>query len=357
MPMKKELMKAYSRIAIFAAFIIAVVSVKCDLWAQAGAGKSSVLQIQQSATTTNPHFPQFVYPYRVLDGVHSTAEARALSGTISIQNFSPNFSEVLWVLVYWPNQCPKEKGSLENALVLWTDILKNPTQSTSTFPVNLHFPAPLPMTGCVGLVFGGGPSVRGDVVTMSADLSLTYEPTSSNSNTIVGVGGEYCFGQNWGCQNATTDDTMGFGVPISNLPPGHLVELYGNISDSTFDGSQLFGPLPTGKSWGATNDFYLLPGGCGQFGNNLNDSGFPNPVPLSTLYSWLPGDALHLESVPMNYRIPAGGTGVATLQKRVERIFPTPITVNSGDCMVVIYGRKGNGATDNETQVTAVIAP
>ena len=31
--------------------------------------------------------------------------------------------------------------------------------------------------------------------------------------------------------------------------------------------------------------------------------------------------------------------------------------VNSGDCMLVIYGRKGNGATDNETQVKVVLAP
>jgi len=33
------------------------------------------------------------------------------------------------------------------------------------------------------------------------------------------------------------------------------------------------------------------------------------------------------------------------------------VTVNSGDCMIVIYGRNGNGATDNETQVKALLAP
>ena len=59
----------------------------------------------------------------------------------------------------------------------------------------------------------------------------------------------------------------------------------------------------------------------------------------------------------MEYEIPSGKTGKATLQKRVEKIFSTPMTVNSGDCMVVIYGRTGNGATDNETQVKAVLEP
>ena len=149
---------------------------------------------------------------------------------------------------------------------------------------------------------------------------------------------------------------MGFGVPIT-LPAGRLVELYGDISDSTFDGTKNFGPLPTGKAWGAINDFYLLPGGCGRFGENLNDQGFPNPVSLSTLYSWLPDNNLYLESVPLEYKIPPTGTGKRSLQKPVERIFPVPVTVNAGDCLVVIYGRKGNGATDNETQVKALLAP
>jgi hypothetical protein len=173
---------------------------------------------------------------------------------------------------------------------------------------------------------------------------------------VIDLSGEYCFGQNWGCQNATVDDEMGFAVPIV-MQAGHLVELFGNISDSTFDGTQYFGPLPTDEVCGAVNDFYLLPGGCGKFGGNLNRQGFPNPVSLSTLYSWLPGNALQLESVPLEYKISSGGTGRATLQKAVERIFSVPVTVNSEDCLVVIYGRKGNGATDNETQVKAVLVP
>lgn len=347
-------MRTYWGMAIATAVVLLTVGGK--LWAQVVADKPAILHIQRSVSTWRTGFPQFVYSYRVLDGVRSAAAARALTGTISLENSSPNFSEVLWVLVSWQGKCPGDGGDLDNASVVWTDILKNPTQSTSTFPVNLQFPQPLPMTGCVGLVFAGGPLVKGKV-TMSADLSLTYAASSSTSNTIVDLSGEYCFGQNWGCQNQTTDDTLGFGVPVQLQSGGNLTELYGNVSDSTFDGTQNFGPLPAGKSWGAINDFYLLPGGCGKFENNLNDSGFPNPVPLATLYGWLPENAVHLQSVPMNYEIPEGGTAAATLQKPVQRIFRTPITVASGDCMVVIYGRKGDGATDNETQVHAVLAP
>jgi hypothetical protein len=340
---------------ILAAILFPVGLGKCDLWGQENAGTASVLHIRHSVTTSKPGFPQFLYMYHVLDGAKSAAAAQALTGTISLENYSSNFSEVLWLLAYWEGKCPVADKSLRGANFIWSDILKNPSQSVSEFRVDLHFPHPLPMTGCVGLVFGGGPAVEGEV-TMSTDLSLTYKPSSSNANTVIDLSGEYCFGQNWGCQNATTDDEMGFGVPIA-MPAGHLVELFGNISDSTFDGTQNFGPLPTGKAWGALNDFYLLPGGCGQFGENLNRQGFPNPVLLSTLYSWLPDNAVHLKSVPLEYKIPRGGTGKATLQKQVARMFSTPVTVNSGDCMVVIYGRKGDGATDNETQVKAVLAP
>jgi hypothetical protein len=193
---------------------------------------------------------------------------------------------------------------------------------------------------------------------MSADLNLRYKPViNSNPDTVLDVSGEYCFGQDWGCQNATAIDGEGFAVPFKMQTAGHLLELFGNISDSSFDGTQNFGPLPTGASWGAENDFYLLPGGCGIFEENLNSQGFPNPAPLSTLHNWLPHDALHLASVPLLDRISSGETGKATLQGKVENIFSVPVTVNAGDCMVVIYGRRGNGATDNETQVHALMAP
>lgn len=342
---------------ILAAVLISMGWGKYDLWGQANAnaGQPSVLHIQRSVTTRKTGFPQFLYMYHVLDGASSTGEARALTGTISLQNYSSNFSEVLWLLAYWQGKCPVDDQSLAGANFIWSAILKNPSQLTSNFPVNLDFPHPLPMTGCIGFAFGGGPLVAGKV-TMSTDLNLTYKPSNSVANTVIDLAGEYCFGQNWGCQNATTDDEEGFAVPIT-MPAGHLVQLFGNISDSTFDGTENFGPLPTDKAWGAVNDFYLLPGGCGQFGTNLNSQGFPNPALLTMLYSWLPDNAVHLVNVPLEYKIPSGESGRATLQKRVDRIFPVPVTVNAGDCVVVIYGRKGDGATDNETQVKALLAP
>jgi hypothetical protein len=350
-------MKACWRIICCAIFTFAGLGL-ADLWAQENAAEPSVLHIQQSTTTSQPLSPTFLAMYQVLDGAKSPAEALALTGTISLKNFDPAFSQVLWLLVYWQGECPAHDINLSRAAgFLWSDIVKNPSQSDSTFPVNLIFPHPLPMTGCVGLYYGGGAVLVQSKVTMSADLDLTYRSVKTpNPNTVLDVSGEYCFGQNWGCQNVTEIDGEAFAVPITMSTAGHLLELHGNISDSTFDGTKGFGPLPT-ASWGAINDFYLLPGGCGIFEENLNSQGVPNPVPLSTLHSWLPKDALHLASLPLVDRVSPGESSKAALQGQVENIFSVPVKVDSGDCMLVIYGRTGNGATDNETQVHAVMGP
>jgi hypothetical protein len=159
-----------------------------------------------------------------------------------------------------------------------------------------------------------------------------------------------------GCQNATAIDGEAFAVPTMFQTAGHLLEIYGDISDSTFDGTNNYGPLPTG-TWGSGNDFYLLPGGCGIFEKNLNSQGVPNPAPLSTLHGWLPKDALHLVSVPQVDRVAAGETSKVALQNKVETIFSVPVKVNAGDCMVTIFGRTGNGATDDETQVIGLMGP
>jgi hypothetical protein len=346
---------------VLAAMFVAVGCETLNLWGQQDASAPSVLHMQQTQTTSQGSqngFPTYLAMYHVLNGAKSSAEAVALTGTISLKNYDPTFSEVLWLLVYWQGECPVHDINLSSAAgIFWSDILKNPSHSDSTFTVNLDFPQGLPMTGCVGLYYGGGPLLQGKA-TMSANLDLTYRPLKNPSaNTVVDVGGgEYCFGQDEGCQNATVIDGEAFAVPVT-MQTGHLLEIYGNISDSTFDGTKSYGPIPTGASWGAVNDFYLLPGGCGIFEENLNSQGAPNPVPLSTLHSWLPPDALHLSSLPLIDRVSAGESSKAALQTQVENIFSVPVKVNSGDCLVAIFGRTGDGATDNETQVNGLMAP
>lgn len=354
-------MKKNRKIIILAAILSLANCGAGRAWSQSAS--LSILRMRQSDTTSKPGFPKYLSLYRVLDGAQSPARAHALRGTISVRNHTPYYSEVLWQLVYWKRNCPPPGLSLHPTLAgaasIWSGIVKNPSQSISSLAVNIHFPHPLPITGCLGLYHDGGPLMQG-AVTISADLRLSYRPVRSHRNTAqskaIDLSGEYCFGQGWGCQNATKNNREGFAVPVK-LPAGHLAELSGNVSDSAFDGTSALGPLPTGKAWGAVNDFYLLHSGCGRFEANLNPKGFPNPAPLAALRSWLPADAVHLASVTLHRAIAPGKTGRAALQQQVEKIFPQPLAIRAGDCIVVIYGRTGNGATDNETQMRAILAP
>ena len=139
-PRVKPNMIAHRRMLILAAILIG--HGVGNLWAQEYAANPSVLHIQHSVTTSKTGFPQFLYMYHVLRGAKSAAEVQALTGTISLKNYSSNFSEVLWLLAYWNGKCPLNDQSLRGANFIWSDILKNPSRSLSEFPVDLRFPHP-----------------------------------------------------------------------------------------------------------------------------------------------------------------------------------------------------------------------
>jgi hypothetical protein len=127
-------MSGERRVVMMAVVLISMGWGTSELCGQENAGQASVLHIQHSESVSKPGFPQFLYMYRLLDGAQSQADPMALTGTISLKNFSPNFSEVLWLLAYWRGKCPVDDHSLEGAIFLWSDILKNPSQSLSLIP-------------------------------------------------------------------------------------------------------------------------------------------------------------------------------------------------------------------------------
>ena len=91
-------MRSYWRLVTLVTVLISAGWATPKAEAQDSAGQSSVLHMQRSVTTSQLGFPTFIYMYPVLDGVNSTASAQALTGTIALENYSPNFSEVLWLL-------------------------------------------------------------------------------------------------------------------------------------------------------------------------------------------------------------------------------------------------------------------
>jgi hypothetical protein len=115
-----------------------------DVKAQEAPPNPAVLHIEQSQTTSQPNFPTFLGMYHVLDGAKPQADSMALTGTLSLKNYDPTFSEVLFLIVYWQGTCPADDVNLTQAAgIIWSDILKNPSLSDSTLTYEFQFPEAL----------------------------------------------------------------------------------------------------------------------------------------------------------------------------------------------------------------------
>jgi hypothetical protein len=293
-------------------------------------------------------FPTAWYGFPI-DGTQSFS---SLSGTVSIQQVDNLYSEVLFILQYLPSgACPSGRWPSSTpefgppgAVGIGQFIVKGPTSGTFTLPIDFTLPGGLPISHCVLLGLNGGAVSTPHPVTVSADLSLSYSPPRQPAQSIIGLGGEFCFGQNWGCQAATTDDALSFAAvqPISQ--DTKLVALYGDISDTTFDGTSNFGAPPSG-AWTGENAFYVYHGAeCSLFGVTAGLAGPGN------YFAEIPADATLLLSVPLS------GSGIGVSTQQVYQGFPgTPL--QAGDCFVTLWGLQGGGGFDNETQVDALVAP
>ena len=301
-----------------------------------------------STRTSVTGFPTAWYGFPIA-GAQSFA---SLSGSVTVTNSANLYAEVLFILQYlpmgactsgsWPSSTP-EFGP-PGAQPLAQFIVKAPTEGTFTVPISLTLAGGLPMSSCVLLGLNGGPvSATHDVVS-SASLSLSFTAPPGPAQSVLGMGGEFCFGQSWGCQAATTNDDQSFANVTPVTQPTQLVALYGDISDSTFDGTSTFG-APPADAWTATNDFYVYHGAeCAAFGV---PSGTAGP---GDYYASIPADATHLLSVPRS------GSGVGVSEASLYQPFSN-VSLAAGDCLVTLWGLQGGGGFDNETQIFALVTP
>ncbi len=309
---------------------------------------NSPIPMNGSTTTTVTGFPTAWYGFPI-PGTQGFAK---LTGTVSITQQNDLYSEVLFILQYlpsgacpaghWPTTTP-EFGP-PGAIGLGQFIVKAPAHGTFTLPIDYTLPGGLPMTNCVLLGLNGGPVATAHTMVSAANLTLEYSAPQQPSQGLLGLGGEFCFGQNWGCQAATTDDSLSFANVTPINQPTKLVALYGDISDTTFDGTNAFGSPPAG-AWTATNDFYVYHGAeCASFGVAAGIAGPGN------YRAAIPADATLLLSVPLS----GNGIGVDTMPI-FQPLNGMPIA--AGDCLVTLWGLQGGGGFDNETQVMALVAP
>ena len=258
---------------------------------------------------------------------------------------------LLSIFSYGGGTCPKSgaKFSTYAAVgaadpdmnILFQYIVKRPTKGTISVPINFTLPsyAALPIAGCLGVILDGGGYER--PIKMATELSIAYSTTLPPTGAYeVGLGGEFCFGQDWGCQAHSVDTTVQYVTTTPITQTSTLVALVGDVSDS---------PVGTAEAkpkaaWGATNDFYLLRGSCEPYTSAGGQAG-----PGAYLDN-VPAGAMPLLGASLN------GVGRESLQQSFYQPFSN-LVVNAGDCIVTMFGRTGGGSTDDETQVHAVLAP
>ncbi len=316
----------------------------------------SPIAITGSTTTSALGFPTTWFEFYVGDIELFTS----LSGTVSVTNSSNLFSEELFVLEFLPaDACfpgklpPSTPNSGPELATLFANfIVKTPTAGTFTLPIDFTLPTGLPIANCVALGINGGPVEASHSISASADLSLSFvKPAGSGpSQKATWIGGEMCFGQDFGCQLATSNDNLSFAAVTPINEPGRLVALYGDISDSTFDGGKPYGPPPAG-TWTAGNDFFIYHGDeCTMLHATPGAAGPSIAGPGLFVGPNIPADATHLLSKPLS------GTGIGVVNTQVFQTF-SDVTLNKGDCFVTLWSLEGGGAFDNETQVFALVAP
>ena len=297
-------------------------------------------------------FEKFIYSFPLPAGQSLWT---GLSGTLSLQLKTDNFSEALISVNYIPSgPCPANGTQFSSYSAisaaypslhgLQNTILKQPKIGTSQMTLSESLPAPVPVSGCLVLIMDGGPATGNSDITMTSDLKFNYEVATSPAEAPYSLGGgsEFCFGQTDGCEAATDDPTKSFSYAVQVTQDSTLVALYGDIADSSFDGSKNFGAVPSG-AWTMSTDYYVLPGGCGSFPVGASQAG--------NYYSMLPSNANHIHNVTLQ------GNGIGSLQTPVFQEFSN-LTVHNGDCLVALVEMLGAyGGVDAENQVGYLMEP
>ena len=319
---------------------------------------ASTVQSRFSFTTSATGFPSLWMGYQLPASKNAMA---ALRGTISLTHSTNRYAEILFLVGYLPSgACPTAGTTAQwgppGTTPLWTNIVKAPAAGTFGDAVHFTLPATLPLGSCVLVGINGGPVAAGHPVTGSVDLTVTYLPGQDATGESIDLGSEFCFGQSWGCQGATTDNSLSFASVVPVTRRSRLLAAWGNISDSTFDGSGSFGAPPRGP-FTATNDVYVYHGAsCSPLHAGANGPG--------DYTGHIPADAVQLLSAPLS-----GGAGVQAVQT-IDPLLPgwsngiplyrnfSGITLNPGDCVVSLYGIKGSSAGfDNENQLHLIVQP
>jgi hypothetical protein len=309
------------------------------------------LDLFASATLTPEQATQpeviFLYSFPLPPGEPSFL---GLQGALSLTSKLSAFNESLTTIATnTSGPCPADGtvfpnytaiyAAYPNLLPLQSFILKSPIRGTSKVDIDYTMPVGLPVSNCIVLMLDWE---GGSISTMKSTLKMSYGTDSSSpTGTLLQTNQEFVFGIDIG-PGSTKNDSLSFAQETKITQPGTLLALVGDISDSTFSI-----PPPPGH-WHATNDIYLVRGGCPS-DIHINSGGWTPRA--GHYYSDIPPDALHLLSAPLP------GFQAMVAQKFVYKALN--VRVETGDCLLTLFGLKAShgGGIDSENQVKALFLP
>jgi len=271
-----------------------------------------------------------------------------LKGTLSLISGQAVFNESLdTVATNTSGACPVDGTTFPNYTALYKAypnmvplqgfILKNPEKGVSKVDIDYTMPVGLPISDCMVVMLDWEGSSK---VTMRSALTMTYTTSPITQGVVLPTNQEFVFGIYIG-PGSTTNDSLSFALETKITQPGTIFAFVGDLSASTFGI-----PAPPGK-WTATNDIYLVPGGCPK-DIHVNGGGWTPKA--DHYYSDLPKNAQHLFSAPESgYQVSYGQSFVYQ---------PANASVEKGDCLLTLFGLKApKGGIDSEDQVHALFLP
>src|SRR5271165_495873 len=210
-------------------------------------------------------------------------------------------------------------------------ILKQAVPGTNAQAFDFDYPGGRNNQGCLVYIIDSGPPTGSSIFTNSIDISVDTSPDQYLIDVGIGTGAEFCYGQDWGCQIQSLDNTAVFAhaevVPRTSI----LETMTGDVASSSLNGSPKYGPAPTGP-WTVSIEYYTIPGGCG-----------PYIIGNSIISPALQGNTIRL------FNITQSGVGIDQATTIVNQAINTQLF--QGDCLLYTVARTGDGALDVEHQV------
>jgi hypothetical protein len=306
------------------------------------------------ARNSSPAFWKYLYSYPL----DEPALLTGISGSIAMASRGQNFAEALISVHFIPagNPAPvsgemydsypdiaRRYPAMKN---LGNFIIKMPSGcSASTIPVDLRFPAGIPVNGSLVMILDGSVLRSGGTFSMSSHLAAHLAPMTAHiaQAQAIQLDDEFCFGRASGGEKATvkTSPDAAFAKVVPITQTGELLALYGDVSDSAF-GPAFAGPVGNGP-WAIANDYYV-------YHHCALRAGVRGP---GDFYATIPADATKVGSVAFE------GDGQASLQRAVYQGV-SGVILQRGDCLVHLIHMthaSDQGGIDAENQIFALVRP